>query len=73
MDAAQHPGIADMLPKDGIPIASIRGVIYLAPDGGERFAWQAGQDASLATTSGLLTIIQRAMLNEALIPAEDDD
>jgi hypothetical protein len=68
-----HPGISDLMPKDGIPIASIRGVIYLAPDGGERFAWQAGQDASLATTSGLLNVIQRAMLNEALTPVEGDD
>lgn len=73
MDAAQHPGVMDLLPKDGIPIASIRGVIYLASDGGERFAWQAGQDASLATTAGLLTIIQRAMLNEAMCPVEGED
>jgi hypothetical protein len=71
MDA--HPGIGDLMPQNAIPIASIRGVIYLAPDGGERFAWQAGQDASLATTSGLLNVIQRAMLNEALTPVEGDD
>lgn len=69
----QHPGVGDLVPMGGIPIASIRGVIYLASDGGERFAWQAGQGASLATTSGLLNIIQRAMLNEALIPVEGDD
>lgn len=68
-----HLGISDLLPKDGIPIASIRGVIYLASDGGERFAWQAGQDASLATTSGLLNVIQRALLNEALASVEGDD
>lgn len=70
MDA--HPGIDDLLPTGAIPIASVRGVIYLNAAGFECFAWQAGQEASLATTSGLIAIIQRALLNEGMAPVESE-
>jgi hypothetical protein len=70
MDA--HPGVDDLLPAGAIPIASVRGVIYLSERGEECFAWQAGQEASLATTSGLVAIIGRALLNEGMAPVESD-
>lgn len=65
-----HPGIDDLLPEDAQPIASVRGVIYLDPEGAEHFAWQSGRLSSLATTCGLVSIIAHTLMTEGMAPAE---
>jgi hypothetical protein len=72
MDPESHPGVDDLLPDGALPIASIRGVIYLDPGGTERFSWQSGQNSSLATTCGLVNIIAHALLTEGRAPIEHE-
>lgn len=63
---SDHQGIDDLLPEGAIPIASIRGVIYMDAQGAERYACQWGHDCSIPITAGLIRIVEHQFLNDCL-------